>query len=77
MTPWREPLSGYILYDRRIMKYQTTFRLGLQNIYDPVVGNSRYRITGATSFNTTAQRPNYIYRYKEPTTWSFSVTTRL
>lgn len=71
------PLSGYILYDRRIMKYQTTFRLGLQNIYDPVVGNSRYRITGATSFNTTAQRPNYIYRYKEPTTWSFSVTTRL
>ncbi len=71
------PISGYLLYDRRIMKYQTTFRLGLQNIYDPVIGNSRYRITGATSFNTAAQRPNYIYRYAEPTTWSLSVSTRL
>jgi hypothetical protein len=40
-------------------------------------GDSRYRITGATSYNTVAGRPNYIYRYAEPTTWSFSVTTRL
>ena len=72
------PLSGYLLYDRRVLnKYFTTFRLGLQNIYDVVNGNSRYRITGATSFNTTAKRPNYIYRYADPTTWSFSVTTRL
>ena len=37
----------------------------------------RYRITGATSFNTTQRKPNFIYRYAEPTTWSFSVTTRL
>jgi hypothetical protein len=71
------PLSGYILYDRRILKHQTTFRLGLQNIYDPVIGDGRYRITGATSFNTTTRKPNYVYRYKEPTTWSFSVNTRL
>jgi hypothetical protein len=71
------PLHGYLLYDRKIREYPTTFRLGLQNIYDPVIGNSRYRITGATSYNTTFRRPNYIYRYKEPTTWSFSVTTRL
>ena len=71
------PLHAYVLYDRRVLKYPTTFRLGLQNIYDPVIGNSRYRITGATSFNTTARRPNYVYRYVEPTTWSFSVTTRL
>ena len=27
--------------------------------------------------NTTQRRPNYIYRYAEPTTWSFSVTTRM
>ena len=40
-------------------------------------GDSRYRITGATSYNTVAGRPNYIYRYAEPTSWSFSVTTRL
>jgi hypothetical protein len=40
-------------------------------------GDSRYRITGATSFNTTQRKPNFIYRYAEPTTWSFSVTTRL
>lgn len=71
------PLHGYLLYDRRINKYFTTFRLGVQNIYDLVNGDSRYRITGATSFNATLRKPNYIYRYAEPTTWSFSVTTRL
>lgn len=72
------PLNGYLLYDRRILqKYQTTFRLGLSNIYDVMVGDGRYRVTGATSFNTTASRPNFIYRYAEPTTWSFSVTTRM
>jgi len=71
------PLHAYVLYDRRILnKYQTTFRLGLQNIYDVINGNSRYRITGATSLNATTGRPNYIYRYKDPTTWNFSVTTR-
>jgi hypothetical protein len=72
------PLHGYLMYDRRILnRYQTTFRLGLQNIYDVMIGDSRYRKTGATSFNNTFRRPNYIYRYAEPTTWSFSVTTRL
>jgi hypothetical protein len=71
------PLHAYVLYDRRINKYFTTFRLGVQNIYDLVNGDSRYRITGATSFNTTLRKPNYIYRYTEPTTWSLSVTTRL
>ncbi len=72
------PLHGYLLYDRRIrQKYQTTFRLGFNNIYDLMNGDSRYRITGATSFNTTQRKPNFIYRYAEPTTWSFSVTTRL
>ena len=71
------PLHAYVLYDRRINKYFTTFRLGVQNIYDLVNGDSRYRITGATSFNTTLRKPNYIYRYAEPTTWSLSVTTRL
>ncbi len=72
------PLHGYLLYDRRLLqKYQTTFRLGLSNIYDVMVGDGRYRVTGATSFNTTAGRPNFIYRYAEPTTWSFSVTTRM
>lgn len=72
------PLHGYIMYDRRFLrKYQTTFRLGLSNIYDVINGDSAYRITGSTSFNTTLRRPNYIYRYAEPTTWNFSVTTRL
>jgi hypothetical protein len=36
-----------------------------------------YRVTGATSFNPAQGRPNFIYRNPEPTTWSFSVTTRL
>ena len=72
------PLHGYLLYDRRILqKYQTTFRLGLSNLYDVMVGDGRYRVTGATSFNATTRRPNFIYRYAEPTTWSFSVTTRM
>lgn len=71
------PISGYLLYDRRILNYQTSFRLGIQNAYDAINGNSRYRITGATSYNTAAKRPNYIYRYAEPATWSLSVTTRL
>lgn len=39
-------------------------------------GDSRYWITSATSF-TTFRRPNFVYPYAEPTTWSFSVTTRL
>jgi hypothetical protein len=72
------PLHTYLLYDRRFFnKYQTTFRLGLNNIYDVVNGDAAYRITGATSLNSTLGRPNYVYRYAEPTTWSFSVTTRL
>jgi hypothetical protein len=36
-----------------------------------------YRVTGATSFNTAQGRPNFIYRHAEPTTWTFSVRTRL
>ena len=72
------PLNAYLLYDRRILrKYQTTFRLGLQNVYDAINGNSDYRITGATSLNTAIGRPNYVYRYAEPVTWNFSITTRL
>ena len=72
------PLNAYLMYDRRILqRYQTTFRLGLNNVYDVMVGDGRYRVTGATSFSTTQNRPNYIYRYAEPTTWSLSVTTRL
>jgi len=71
------PLHTYLLYDRRVLqKYMTSFRLGLNNIYDVMNGDSRYRITGATSYNTAQNRPNFIYRYAEPTTWSFSVTTR-
>jgi hypothetical protein len=72
------PTHAYLLYDRRFRnKYMTTFRLGLNNIYDLVNGDAPYRITGATSFNNTTRRPNYIYRYAEPTTWNFSITTRL
>ena len=71
------PLSGYVMYDRRVLGRQMSFRLGMQNMYDVLNGDGRYRITGATSFNTAAGRPNYIYRYAEPTTVNFSVNTRL
>ena len=71
------PLSAYLMYDRRLLKRQVTFRLGIQNAYDLLNGNSPYRITGATSFNATTLKPNYIYRYADPTTWSLSINTRL
>ncbi|MEY3609248.1 MAG: hypothetical protein RLZZ447_2036 [Verrucomicrobiota bacterium] len=72
------PLHAYLMYDVRLrQRYQTTFRLGLNNVYDVMVGDGRYRVTGATSFNTVQNRPNFIYRYAEPTTWTCSVTTRL
>ena len=57
------PLSAYVLYDRKIMKRNTTFRLNLQNFYDPITGNNEYRKTGSNGFNNTTGRPNYIYRY--------------
>ena len=64
-TPYKAgasfPLHTYLLYDRRILqKYQTTFRLGLNNITDIVNGDSAYRITGATSFNATARSHNAL-----------------
>jgi hypothetical protein len=72
------PLSAYVLYDQKFLKkYQTNIRLGLQNVYDVVNGDSPYRKAGATSLNATTGRPNFVYRYAEPTTWSLSVTTRL
>ena len=69
--------GGYAMYDRRLLGRQMSFRLGVQNAYDLLNGDSPYRVTGATSFNAAARRPNYIYRYAEPTTLSLSVNTRL
>ena len=35
------PLSGYVMYDRRVLNRQMSFRLGLQNMYDVLNGEDR------------------------------------
>lgn len=72
----RFPLGFYTTYDRKIAGQRCSFRLGMQNAYDLINGNSPYRITGTTSLNTTTLAPNYVYRYKDPITYSASVDVR-
>ena len=71
------PIGLYALHDRKIFGRFVSFRLGANRVYDLVQGSSPYYKTGANSLNATTGKPNYIYRYAEPTVWSFSVTTRL
>jgi hypothetical protein len=65
------------MYDVRWHRRSFSFRLGLQNAYDAINGRAPYRITGATGFNATTRQPNLIYRYAEPATVNFTVTTQL
>lgn len=70
------PINVYAQYDRRIFGQRTTFRLGVNNVADIVRGNSDYYKNSANSLNTATNRPNYIYRYRDPTVYSFSATVR-
>ncbi len=70
------PVGFYAMYDARIFKQRTNFRLGLNRLYDLVQGNSEYYKTAANSLNALTGRPNYIYRYAEPITATLSATVR-
>lgn len=67
------PIDLYALYTRKIRGLATTFRLGLKNVYDLTNGNSDYRKTSSLSTNAAGQ-PNYLYRYTEPVTVTFSAS---
>jgi hypothetical protein len=68
------PLGAYAIYDRKLWRQHFTLRGGAQNIWDVANGSSPYRKTGATGFNNSVQRPNYIYRYIDPVIYSISLT---
>ena len=70
------PLSVYAQYDRKIFGQRTNFRLGVNNLADVLRGNSDYYKNSANSLNTVTNRPNYIYRYRDPTIYSFSATVQ-
>ena len=70
------PLSVYAQYDRKIFGQRTNFRLGVANVADVLRGNSDYYKNSANSLNTATNRPNYIYRDRDPTIYSFSATVR-
>ncbi len=72
----RFPLGAYAIYDRKIAGVRSSFRLGVQNLYDVINGGSEYRKTGTTGFNTPAQAPNYVYRYLDPITYTLSADLR-
>ena len=70
------PINLYAIYDTKIFRQRTTFRLGLTRVWDPVQGNSEYYKTGGASLNATTGRPNYVYRYTEPLGANFSATVK-
>ncbi len=72
----RFPLGAYAIYNHKIGRARCSFRVGAQNFYDVINGNSDYRKTSTTGFNTAAQTPNYVYRYVDPAVYTASVTTR-
>lgn len=72
----RFPLGAYAIYDRKIWRQHWNFRLSVQNLYDLKNGNSEYRKTGTTGFNAAANTPNYILRYLDPTTYTFSIDVK-
>jgi hypothetical protein len=70
------PLGFYAMLERKLMGYQTTLRLGVQNVCDLVNGSSRFRKTGALSLNSATNQPNYLYRYVDPPAATVSTTVK-
>jgi len=70
------PLNAYVIYDCKVFGQRTTFRLGVNRLYDLVQGESKYYKTGGSSLNTTTGKPNYVYRYTEPLIATFSATVK-
>ncbi len=70
------PISLYAQYDRKIFGQRTNFRLGAANVADVMRGDGDYYKNSANSLNPATGRPNFIYRYRDPTIYSFSATVR-
>jgi hypothetical protein len=70
------PIGIYAQYDRKIFGQHTNFRLGAANVADVLRGNSDYYKNNANSLDAATGRPNYIYRYRDPTVYSFSATVK-
>ena len=70
------PLNLYAIYDCKIFRQRTTFRLGLNNVYDLLQGDSKYYKTGGNSLNAATGLPYYVYRYVDPFGATFSATVK-
>jgi len=70
------PVGLYATYDRKLLGMPTSFRLGVNRVYDLLQGGSAYYISGANGFDTTNNRPISLYRYTEPNSVNFSATVR-
>ena len=65
----------YAVHTRKLRHVQLNFNFSIKNVYDLTNGDSKYRRTSSLSTNAAGQ-PNYLYRYTDPTTVSFSTTVR-
>jgi hypothetical protein len=70
------PIGLFAIYDRKIWGERTSFRLGVNRVYDLLQGESTYYKSGANSFNALAGKPNYLYRYTDPMVSSLTATVR-
>jgi outer membrane receptor protein involved in Fe transport len=70
------PIGIYAQYDRKIFGQHTNFRLGAANVADVMRGSGEYYKNSANSLNPATGRPNYIYRYRDPTIYSLSATVK-
>ncbi len=68
------PVGLYLVHERKIFRQRTQFRLGVNRLYDLAQGQSDFYKTGANSLDSQTGKPNYIYRYTDPLTSTFSAT---
>lgn len=69
------PVDFYAIHTRKLRHVTLAFNFSVKNAYDLTNGSSKYRRTSSLSTNAAGQ-PNYLYRYIDPTTVSFSTTVR-
>jgi hypothetical protein len=65
----------YAIYTRKVKGARLTFNFNVRNAYDLANGSSARRKSGALS-TSPAGGPNYLYRYTDPTTFTFSTSVQ-
>jgi len=68
------PVSSYLIYNTKFWKYPTTFRLGIDNMFDLENLHKTYRRIGVAVLNpdgSTIPQNAYI----QPTSWNLSMRT--